>query len=339
MKIIKAVTLKNFRSHREFALDCSKPRTLIIGENGSGKTSILEAIYLALRGKSFRGVDAEIVRRGEDCYRIELVRGDDSGVTVRYEGGVREFETDGKRTRRLPKKNKYPVILFEPDDLYLVGSAPSRRRDYFDKLLAQMNVEYTSALGKYNKALKQRNDILKKESVLRDDVFSWDIMLAKYGVALNVWRCELVGKINQRLTGAYRDIAKNEDEAEIRFVCAAMDESRYLAELAGAFGRDVRVGHTTFGAHLDDYIFWFNQKQADGSASRGEVRSMILALKFIEAKLMQEEIGKSPLVLLDDIFSELDESRQKHLVNNFKDYQVIISGTKVPEELGVGVKL
>jgi DNA replication and repair protein RecF len=90
---------------------------------------------------------------------------------------------------------------------------------------------------------------------------------------------------------------------------------------------------------LDDYVFWFNHKKADGSASRGEVRSMILALKFIEARIIQEDTGKSPLVLLDDIFSELDDGRQRHLINNFKNYQVIISGTNVPEEMGVGVKL
>jgi len=319
-------------------LDCNKPTTLIIGENGSGKTSILEAVYLALRGRSFKGVDTEMVRRGEEYYRVELVKGDGSSVVVRW-NGAREFEVDGKKTRRLPKKSKYPVILFEPDDLYLVGSAPSRRRDYFDKLLAQLNEEYGLALGKYNKALKQRNDVLKNESVTRDDVFSWGVMLAKYGAALSVWRDEFVEKINQRLTDVYRDIARNEDAIGIKFVFKERNESKYLAELNRTFERDRYVGHTTFGAHLDDYVFWFNDEKADGSASRGEVRSMILALKFIEAKIIREETNKDPLVLLDDIFSELDERRQKHLINNFKSYQVIISGTSVPKEMGVGIKL
>ncbi|MCL1839690.1 DNA replication and repair protein RecF [Candidatus Saccharibacteria bacterium] len=338
MNIVKTVRLKNFRSHEEFLLDCNKPTTLIIGENGSGKTSILEAVYLALRGRSFKGVDTEMVRRGEEYYRVELVKGDGSSVVVRW-NGAREFEVDGKKTRRLPKKSKYPVILFEPDDLYLVGSAPSRRRDYFDKLLAQLNEEYGLALGKYNKALKQRNDVLKNESVTRDDVFSWGVMLAKYGAALSVWRDEFVEKINQRLTDVYRDIARNEDAIGIKFVFKERNESKYLAELNRTFERDRYVGHTTFGAHLDDYVFWFNDEKADGSASRGEVRSMILALKFIEAKIIREETNKDPLVLLDDIFSELDERRQKHLINNFKSYQVIISGTSVPKEMGVGIKL
>ena len=338
MKIIKKVSLKNFRSHKGFVLDCNQPMSLIIGENGSGKTSVLEAIYLALRGKSFKGVDTEMVRRGEDYYRVEVVKKDDSRVVVRW-NGVREFEVDGKKTRRLPKKNRYPMVLFEPDDLYLVGASPSRRRDYFDKTWAQLCEEYGVALGKYNKALKQRNGLLKRDMVSRDDVFAWDVVLAKYGTALSGWRREFVGEINERLTETYRSIARNKDEVEMKFAGKDGDDSKYLAELAQAFERDRCVGHSTFGAHLDDYIFWFNGKKADGSASRGEIRSMILALKFIEARVIKEATGKSPLVLLDDIFSELDEGRQKHVIHNFKDYQVIISGTNVPEEMSVGVRL
>ena len=338
MNIIKKVSLRDFRSHREFLLDCNKPMTLIIGENGSGKTSVLEAIYLAMRGKSFKGVDAEMVRRGEKYYRIELTRGDGSVAIVRWDG-VREFEVDGKKTRRLAKKNKYPVVLFEPDDLYLAGSSPSRRRDYFDRFLMQLDEKYGVVLGKYNKALKQRNDLLKGETVRRDDLFAWDVMLAKYGTMLNVERDKFVSRVNGQLTEVYRDITKNKDEVEVRFELRSGGETRYLAELERAFERDARVGHTTHGAHRDDYVFWFNGKEADGSASRGEVRSMILALEFIEAEILAGETGKSPLVLLDDIFSELDERRQKHLIHNFKDYQVIISGTNVPKELGVGVRL
>jgi len=338
MNVVKTLSLKNFRSHGEFLLDCNKPMTLVIGENGSGKTSVLEAIYLALRGKSFKGVDMEMCKRGEEYYRVELGKVDGSGVVVRW-SGKREFEIDDKKTWRLPKKNRYPVILFESDDLYLVGSGPARRRNYFDKLLSQANEKYSVALAKYSKALRQRNDLLKRETVAGDDLFAWNVMLARYGVALSATRREFVEKVNQRLTGAYREIAHNEDSAEIRLEHRAMDESEYLAELTRLFEKDRRVGHTTFGVHLDDWVFWFNGKKADGSASRGEVRSMILALKFIEARLVQEETGKSPLVLLDDIFSELDEARQKHLINNFGAYQVIISGTKVPEELGEGVRI
>lgn len=337
MNIVKKINLINFRSHKSFSLDTTKPTTLIIGENGSGKTSILEAIYLCLRGKSFKGGDDEMVSRGQDYYRVELLYFDGRDVVVRWDG-AREFEVDGKKTKRLPKKNKYPVVLFEPDDLYLVGSSPSRRRDYFDKLLSQVNEEYGVVLGKYNKALRQRNDLLKQQTI-KTNLFSWDVLLARYGTMLNDWRNDFVDKINKDLSSVYREISQNFDVCEIKFTKMGFDESGYLAELAKRFEKDSIVGHTTFGAHLDDYVFWFNNKEADGSASRGEIRSMILALKFIEAILMQKETGKNPVILLDDIFSELDEARQKHLISNFKNHQVIISGTNVPKELEIGVKL
>ena len=171
MNVIKRVKLKNFRCHIDFDLDCDRPTTLIIGENGSGKTSILEAIYLALRGKSFKSVDRDIIKRDADFYRAEIDLFDARKVIIIFNNNKKEFEIDGKKSLRLPKKNRYPVVLFEPDDIYLIGSSPSRRRDYFDELFKQINENYGIILSKYNKALKQRNDLLKNEIVSRDDYF------------------------------------------------------------------------------------------------------------------------------------------------------------------------
>jgi DNA replication and repair protein RecF len=131
MNIIRKISLKNFRCHDEFMLDCNRVTTLIIGENGSGKTSVLEAIYMALRGKSFKATDKEIVRHEADFYRAEIDLIDAQKVIIRFNGLKKEFEIDGKKSLRLPKKNRYPVVLFEPDNIYLIKSSPARRRDYF----------------------------------------------------------------------------------------------------------------------------------------------------------------------------------------------------------------
>ena len=339
MSIIDKVELKNFRCHEDFDLECEKQTTLIIGENGSGKTSVLEAIYLALRGKSFKGVDKEILRRGADFYRAEIKLSDARSIIIRFDGKKKEFEIDGKKNLRLPKKNRYPVVLFEPDDLYLVGSSPSRRRDYFDELFRQMSDAYGVALGKYNKALKQRNDLLKEEVISRDDLFSWNIVCANYGSEVLHMRVENLKKINQDLTSIYRDIAKNNDTCNLSYLGENCDEDKYLRILESSFERDHYLGYTTFGIHRDDYEFVFNDKKADGSASRGEIRSIILALKFIEAKILEQEVQKRPVVLLDDMFSELDEMRQQHLVENFKDYQMIITSTTVPRDMSPDVAL
>jgi len=339
MNIIERVELRNFRCHDEFALDCNRAITLIIGENGSGKTSVLEAIYLALRGKSFKGVDREILRRGAEFFRAEIDLADAQKVIIRYDGSKKSFEIDGRKSLRLSKKNRYPVVLFEPDDLYLVGSSPSRRRDYFDELFKQINDAYGVALSKYNKALKQRNDLLKEETVAADDLFSWNVMCAHYGAEVLHRRVENLAKINAEMTDNYRSIAKNDDRCSLLYLGEVVDENEYLAILEKNFERDKYLGHSSFGPHRDDYEFEFNDKKADGSASRGEVRSMILALKFIEARILETEVGKKPVVLLDDIFSELDSSRQRHLVNNFKDYQMIITSTAAPELMDVNKEL
>ena len=351
--IIKSVKLRNFRSHAEYFLECKKSTTLIVGENGCGKTSVLEAIYEALAGKSFKAVDREILRRGAEFYRVELMYENGEKVVVVYDGAKKRFEVGDKKFGRLPKKNRYPVVLFLPDDLNLVMASPSRKRDYFDRSFTQLVENYGDILRKYEKALRQRNELLKMEGVQAGAMFSWNVLMARYGCEVAKWRSELVSQVNRRLTEIYRTIAENGDEVKIEYLgCgdiednrgSAMgkvveksemnvkskgnslpDESWYLKRLEMNFERDRVLGYTSFGVHRDNYNFVFNGVDAEGSASRGEVRSIVLALKFIEAEMVWDRLGRKPVVLLDDVFSELDEKRQKCLVRNFKGNQVIIT--------------
>lgn len=306
-------------------LECNPQTTKIVGENGCGKTSILEAIYEAMQGKSFRAVDREILKRDEEFYRVELEYEDGRKVIVVFDGEKKEFLVEDKKTRRLPKKSKYPVVLFDPDDLNLVGSSPTSRRNYFDRVFSQLSEAYGVALNKYNKALKQRNELLKQEAVDLGDLFSWDVLLTKYGAELGKVRAEFTEQMNEKLTEIYRSIAENEDEVELKYVSEVGSESEFLKKLEDGFERDKILGHTSFGVHHDNYEFEFNQVKADGSASRGEVRSMVIALKFIEAEMVMKKLGQLPVVLLDDVFSELDETRQKCLVRNFQKNQIIIT--------------
>ncbi len=323
--VIKSIRLTNFRIHKNFVLECEPQTTKIVGENGCGKTSILEAVYEVLQGKSFRAVDREILRRGAEFYRIELDYEDGRKVVVVYDGEKKEFALEDKKTRRLPKKSKYPIVLFEPDDLNLVGSSPTSRRNYFDRVFGQLSESYSVALARYNKALKQRNELLKLEQVDIGDVFSWDVLLTKYGAELRGERSKLVQQISEKFTDVYRSIAENQDEISLDYISEVKDESSFLKKLEEGFERDRIVGHTSYGVHHDNYELNFNRVKADGSASRGEVRSMIIALKFIEAEMVMERLGQVPVVLLDDVFSELDEQRQKCLVKNFCNNQVILT--------------
>ncbi len=328
--IIKSIKLFNFRNHAEYSLACKDETSLILGENGSGKTSVLEAIYILTRGKSFRATDPEIIKRGTDFYRIEIEFNNGETSIATYDGKNKTYLIMDKKSRRLPKKHKYPVVLFQPSDLNLISHSPSRRRDYFDRIFSQFDEKYSEALLKYEKSLKQRNELLKNEHLTKEAIFSWNIMLAKYGTDLFTYRTKFIQEINSHLTTIYRSIAENDDNIEIIYKTdvVAADDNKYLYSLEQNFQKDVYLGHTSFGVHRDDYIFKFNGKPADGSASRGESRSIILALKFIEADLIYQKLAKKPIILLDDVFSELDESRRKCLVKNFKDNQVIITSVE-----------
>ncbi|MBQ6393752.1 DNA replication and repair protein RecF [Candidatus Saccharibacteria bacterium] len=326
--ILRRVKLQNFRSHEAYVLDFEPEITQILGENGWGKTSVLEAIYITLRGKSFRATDKDILRRGSEFYRIETEFNDGARVVAVFLGSEgKTFLVEDKKVRRLPKKNRYPVVLFLPDDLRLVGTSPTKKRDYFDKVLNQFSTGFSTALSRYNKALKQRNELLKQDFCDSNSLFSWDVMLAKYGVEIRDFRKKLVLEINERLTEVYRSIAQVDDEVELIYepYIGDVDESGYLKLLALDYDRDRLTGHTNFGIHKDDFEFLFNGVDASVTASRGETRSVVIALKFIEADLLYEKIGVRPIILLDDVFSELDETRQKALIKNFKDNQVVLT--------------
>ena len=332
--IIQSVKLVNFRSHDEFLLQCNKKTSLLVGENGSGKTSVLEAIYEALRGKSFRATDEEILKRGTEFYRIELDFIDGTKTIVLYDGQKKQFLVEDKKKTRLPKKNRYPIVLFLPEDLHLVATSPTKRRNYFDRVISEFNESYSNSLLKYEKALRQRNELLKKHKIDEDDnkvidrdFFSWNILLAKYGLEIRNYRKQYLDKLNAEFNQVYHSIVENGDQVflKLNLFGGEITEADYFNRLENEFRRDLILGHTGFGIHRDDFIFLFNEKEADGTASRGELRSMILAMKFIEADLIFRETGKRPVVLLDDVFSELDNVRQKSLVKNFKDNQVIIT--------------
>lgn len=328
--IIKSISLTNFRNHTQYFLDCKPTTTLILGENGCGKTSVLEAIYILTQGKSFRATDPEIIKRGANFYRIGLKYDNGEEIIATYDNKHKSFKVVDKTTSRLSSKNKYPVILFLPSDLNLIDHAPATRRKYFDRFFSILSPEYSTALNKYEKAITQRNKLLKEDYINHSTIFPWNILLAKNGIILKNLRADFINQINQIYTDTYHSIAGNQDKVTLKYGSEINNftESEYLKILEQNYQKDQLIGHTTFGAHHDTIDFIFNQKIASGSASRGETRSIILALKFIEANIIADTLHKKPIILLDDVFSELDNSRRSALIDNFKNHQVIITSVE-----------
>ncbi len=330
--ILKTLRVQNFRTHSDFILEIGEKSTLISGANGSGKTSLLEAIYFALRGTSFRSSDKEILRNdGSSWFRIDLKDSKDSLRTIIFNDAVqkskKQFLVDGNKKARLSANLRIPVVLFEPDDLQLLSGSPTRRRNFLDYFLSQIFPSFQLALTRYNKALKQRNNLLKRDNVSKDELFPWNLMLAEYGAEIISKRQDFLELLNSKIEEVYFEISGVKDEIKIDYLGEKVSKNEILAILSGNIERDKILGYTNFGPHKHDIQFIFNKKPAQNVASRGENRSLVLALKFIETDILADLTSKRPIVLLDDVFSELDDDRQKLLTKHFSKYQTIITST------------
>ena len=330
--ILKTLRVQNFRTHSDFILEIGEKSTLISGANGSGKTSLLEAIYFALQGTSFRSSDKEILRNdGSSWFRIDLKDSKDSLRTIIFNNAVqkskKQFLVDGNKKARLSANLRIPVVLFEPDDLQFLSGSPTRRRNFLDYFLSQIFPSFQLALARYNKALKQRNNLLKRDNVSKDELFPWNLMLAEYGAEIISKRQDFLELLNSKIEEVYFEISGVKDEIEIDYLGEKVSKNEILAILSENIERDKILGYTNFGPHKHDIQFIFNKKPAQNVASRGENRSLVLALKFIETDILADLTSKRPIVLLDDVFSELDDDRQKLLTKHFSKYQTIITST------------
>lgn len=334
---IHTLRVENIRSHKKLVRKLSPTVTVITGLNGSGKTSLIESVLVALNGKSFKGADGELLRQGAEWWRIDVES--DTGVrTVKYQPSAvkkKQFIVDDKTSIRLPAASKYPTVLFEPNDLRLLHGSPSRRRQFIDNFASQLILDYSRALRRYERALQQRNKLLKMNAS-GDALFAWNVSLAKYGAYIIDVRVRLIERLNGGLNDIYKTIAQTKDTVSLHYSHTTIDnsEQKLLHDLEANLERDRILGFTSVGPHRHDVVFEFNGMLAVNSASRGEVRTIILALKFLEVDILHEVTGNQPVVLLDDVLSELDDKRQSHLVTEFKDNQIIVTSTDPPSILG-----
>ncbi len=328
--IISSLQVQNVRTHELFTHTLSPRVTLITGRNGSGKTSLIEALTIALQGSSFKGSDAEVLRYEAPWWRIDL-RSDEGDRVVKFDpsrtSGRKQFEVDGKTAYRLTPAYKYPIVLFEPDDLRLLNGSPARRRQFIDRFIAQLDVEYAQALRKYERALRQRNTLLKQTGIHDDDLFVWNVALGEYGAMIIERRVKFLERLNAELNATYNTIAQSHDTVSVHYSHTVIDniKQKLISELHAHLNRDRLLGYTSTGPHRHDVIFRFNGMPALSVASRGEVRSIVLALKFLEVDIIEEITGKQPIILLDDVFGELDQERQTHLATKFHDKQIIMT--------------
>lgn len=339
---IKNLKVKNFRSYDSCDISFSDSKNIIYGDNAAGKTNLLEAVFVFCTGRSHRrATDAEMIKDGEKFSVIEI------GFT----DGVRDYK--GKMIlspdrRKSVTINDMPIekisrisgyinaVMFSPEDLCIIKDAPSDRRRFLDMAISQIRPGYVNALNDYLKILKQRNNLLKKEKdekKLEEMLFVWDEALCAAASSVLIYRSEFikftepfVKKFYNELSGEELSVCYessiSEDISDKEII-----EKSFREKLLRARRRDIETAVTNYGVHRDDIRFYINGKEAKIFASQGQQRSIILCLKLAQTEAVKEVKGTYPVILLDDIMSELDRGRREYFASKITDKQVIITCT------------
>lgn len=336
MKIEK-LSLRNFRSYEQRTFTFGDTLTAIVGPNGAGKTNLLEAVYTLLSGKSFRDTDEDLIRFEQRWWKIEGEFDTKERRELRFSieaGRAKQLVADNGKKTRFTYKHELPVVLFEPDHLQMIHTSPGKRRQYIDEVLLSTDPVYRTIMARYERALTQRNNLLKQRlsgPALHDQLFVWDIALADYGITIMKKRAQIIDRINTVLGDVYSSIAGSNQTLKVIYLPSydqgVFDGSQFVQTLAAHLPDDSMRGFTTVGPHRDDVGVLLSGKSAKQTASRGEVRSIVLALKQVEAEILEEITHTKPLVLLDDVLSELDENRQRKIISG--SYQTIITTTHI----------
>ncbi|MCL2173833.1 DNA replication and repair protein RecF [Candidatus Saccharibacteria bacterium] len=313
--MIKNLRVQNFRKHADLVVDFKPGATIITGANGSGKTSLLEAIYIALQGKSWRSNFAEILRDDgqniAEWWRIDLEFSGDQKRVVKFTNNAKNFVVDTQTFTRLPAKLKKPVILFEPNDLQLLYGSPARRRDFFDRLISQIEPTHATTLRKFERILRQRNNLLR-QGTSASELFVWDLQFADLSEKIITARDRWIKEINHHLTNEYQKIAAtSRDVVNVKYLASHKSRQQILDQLKHDF-LDGRL-YTKTGPQTHDIKFKINNHDAKLTASRGENRTIIFATLATMTRILSQTLGEKIYLLFDDIDSELDATRRQEL--------------------------
>lgn len=339
--IVESLELKNYRNYDKLEISFDDGKNILYGDNAQGKTNILEALYLCSTTKSHRGAkDREIIRFHEDESHIKLMI-KKKDVPYRIDIHLKKSKSKGIAINGLPIKKASElfgiinVIFFSPEDLSIIKNGPAERRKFIDMELCQIDKFYLHNLVNYNKIVNQRNRLLKDLSFrfdrsLYETLDIWDMQLADYGNKIIKRREEFIKQINEIIIEIHNRLSGGKENLSIQYepnVQADMIES----ELQKNRDKDIKLKTTSTGPHRDDLGFYLKDIDIRKYGSQGQQRTAALSLKLSEIELVKKMINDTPVLLLDDVMSELDSSRQNHLINSLNDIQTIVTCTGLDE--------
>lgn len=337
--IIKSLELKDFRNYETLAINFGSGTNILYGDNAQGKTNILEAIYLAATTKSHRGTrDGDIIRFGseEGHIRIMLFKND---VDTKLDIHLRKAKTkgiaiDGKKIKKAAELlGLLNVVFFSPEDLNIIKNGPGERRRFTDMELCQLDDFYLYNLNNYNKIVNQRNTLLKDvyfNPSLKETIEIWDSQLVSYGSKVIERRKSFTDQLNEVIGPVHEKLSGGRESLRIIYDPNVEIED-YERELSSSTERDIKSKMTNVGPHRDDFIFMVGDLDIRKFGSQGQQRTAALSLKLAEIEIVKRLINDTPILLLDDVLSELDSGRQQFLLESIGDVQTIITCTGVED--------
>lgn len=337
--IIKSLELQDYRNYDSLNLAFDKGTNILYGDNAQGKTNILEAIYVSATTKSHKGSkDRDIVNfhKDEAHIRTFLEKG---GVETRVDMHLRKSKSkgiaiDGQKIKKAADLlGICNVVFFSPEDLSIIKNGPAERRRFVDIELCQLDSFYLYNLNHYNKIVNQRNKLLKDmyfNPDLKDTLNIWDSQLVSFGSKIIERRKIFVEQLNEIIYDIHKRLSGDKEEIVIQYEPDVQIDT-FEGELRHSQERDIKIKQTTVGPHRDDFCFMIGDVDIRKFGSQGQQRTAALSLKLSEIELVKKITRDTPILLLDDVLSELDSSRQNYLLNSIGDIQTIITCTGLEE--------
>ncbi len=337
--ILKSVELNNFRNYESLNMELDSGTNILYGDNAQGKTNILESIYVSGTTKSHKGSkDREMIRFGCEESHIRTIV-EKGGVDYQIDMHLKKNRSKGIAINRIPIRKASELfgilnlVFFSPEDLNIIKNGPSERRRFLDLELCQLNKLYLYELTRYNKILNQRNKLLKDiifRPELKDTLSVWDDQLVESGKKIIEAREEFVRELGVIVQKIHKSLSGDKEELILSYEPDSRAEE-LEQKMREYRERDLKFGQTTAGPHRDDLSFFVDQVDIRRFGSQGQQRTSALSLKLSEIELVKKSIHETPILLLDDVLSELDSNRQNFLLNSIHDIQTLITCTGLDE--------
>ena len=338
---IKRLQMLNYRNYNVLDISLGPHVNVFMGDNAQGKTNILEGIYYCAFAKSHRtSKDRELINWNSDNALLSVTVGRerlDKRIDISIlKDGKKAIQVNKIKIKKIGELfGNFNVVMFSPEDLKIIKDSPGVRRKFIDMELCQLNPKYYYNLVQYNKVLNERNSILRNRNINKDILDVYDMQLVEFGYNIIIDRLEYIQKLNKYSAKIHSDITSGKEKIEFKYISTIKDleniKENFYSLLEKNRSRDCERGITSIGPHRDDFTVLINDIDTKSYGSQGQQRTAVLTIKFSSLKIIKELTGEHPVLLLDDVLSELDFSRKRYILSTIGDIQTIITCTGIED--------